>query len=121
MLCDLLETGLAGTPVLNVALLPGHVPGCSVTIASASLGDLARWVEDRHPPIVLVGTGPLSSWQIECLHALVVVGIEEQTILVNDPAAGSGPSSIPRAEFLAAWGELAQLTAVIEVSRADRE
>jgi hypothetical protein len=72
-------------------------------------------VQEGIPPIVFVATAALSYWQTECLHALVVVGIEEQAILVHDPAFGNAPLPIPRDEFLAAWGELAQLTALIRV------
>jgi hypothetical protein len=47
---------------------------------------------------------------------LVVVGIEEQSVLVHDPAFETAPLSISRDEFLAAWGELAQLTALVRVA-----
>ena len=114
-LCDLLETQQAGTAVLNVLLLHQHLPRCRVEVASASLDDLARWLQQGIPPIVFVTTGPLSHWQTECLHALVVVGIEEQSMLVHDPAFAGAPVTIPRDEFLTAWGEVAQLTALINV------
>jgi ABC-type bacteriocin/lantibiotic exporter with double-glycine peptidase domain len=116
-LCDLLETQRAGTEVLNVLFLNQRLAGCRAEVASASFDDLARWLQEGIPPIVFVTTGPLSYWQAECLHALVVVGIEEQSVLVHDPAFGTAPLTIPHDEFLAAWGELAQLTALVKVSR----
>ena len=118
-LCNLLETRLVGTEVLNVLLLNQRLARCRAEVASASLDDLARWLQEGTPPIVFVATGALSYWQTECLHALVVVGIEEQSILVHDPAFESAPLTIPRGEFLAAWGELAQLTALIRISPAE--
>ena len=36
----------------------------------------------------------------------------------NDPAFAQAPITIPQSEFLAAWGELVQLTALIRVSGA---
>ena len=79
-----------------------------------------RWVQEGIPPIVVVATAALSYWQTDCLQALVVVDIEEQAILVHDPAFESAPRTIPRDEFLAAWGELAQLTALIRVSPSEQ-
>ncbi|MBI3757462.1 MAG: hypothetical protein HY267_05750 [Deltaproteobacteria bacterium] len=45
-----------------------------------------------------------------------MVEAEEQTVLVHDPAFATAPTAIPRDEFLAAWGDLAQLAAIIKVS-----
>jgi len=114
-LCDLLETQQAGTAVLNVLLLSQPPVGCRAEVTSASLGDLGRRVQEGIPPIVFVATAALSYWQTDCLHALVVVDIEEQAILIHDPAFENAPLTIPLDEFLAAWGELAQLTALIRV------
>jgi hypothetical protein len=77
-LCDLLETGLSGTPVLSVLLLQRHIPGCHVTVASGSLSELRRSIAEGICPIVFVSTGPLSSSATQCLQALVVVAIEHQ-------------------------------------------
>ena len=76
-LCELLETQQVGTEVLNVLLLNQRLPGCYAEVISASLDDLMQWLQQSIPPIVFVATGPLRYWHTECLHALVVVGIEE--------------------------------------------
>lgn len=115
-LCDLLETQPAGTAVLNVLLLNQRVAKCHAEVASASFDDLVRWLREGIPPIVFVSTTPLRYWQTECLHALIIVEAEEQTVLVHDPAFPTAPIAIPRDEFLAAWGELAQLTALVKIS-----
>lgn len=115
-LCSLLETQQAGTPVLNVLLLSQRITKCHIEVTSASFDDLVRRLQEGIPPIVFVSTTPLHHWQTECLHALVVVEAEEQNVLVHDPAFAAAPITIPRDEFLAAWGELAQLTAFIKVS-----
>ncbi len=104
-LCDLLETQQAGTAVLNVLLLSQRIANCHAEV-----------LQDGVPPIVFVSTAPLQYWQTECLHALVVVEVEEQTVQVYDPAFATAPIAIPRDEFLAAWGELAQLTALVKVA-----
>ena len=97
-------------------LLNQRLPGCHAEVASASFDDLRRWLQEGIPPMVFVATGPLHYWHTECLHALVVAGIAEQSVVVHDPAFAQAPITIPQSEFLAAWGELAQLTALIRVS-----
>jgi len=115
-LCALLETQPVGTEVLHVLLLNQRLAGCHAAVVSASFDDLRRWLQEGIPPMVLVATGPLHYWHTECLHALVVAGIAEQSVMVHDPACAQAPITIPQSEFLAAWGELAQLTALIRVS-----
>jgi ABC-type bacteriocin/lantibiotic exporter with double-glycine peptidase domain len=116
-LCSLLETQQAGTPVLNVLVLSQRITKCHVEVTSTSFDDLIRWLQESIPPIVFVSTASLHHWQTKCLHALVVVGAEAQNVLVHDPAFAAAPITIPHDEFLAAWGELAQLTAFLKVSR----
>jgi len=77
---------------------------------------LAQWLQEDSPPISFVSTGLLSYWQAECLHALVVVGIEEQQVFVHDPAFDAAPLTIPRDEVLAAWGELSHLAARLTIT-----
>ena len=115
-LCALLETQPVGTEGLHVLLLNQRLAGCHAAVVSASFDDLRRWLQEGIPPMVLVATGPLHYWHTECLHALVVAGIAEQSVMVHDPACAQAPITIPQSEFLAAWGELAQLTALIRVS-----
>ena len=115
-LCSVLDTQPAGTPVLNLLLLNQHLVGCHVEVDSASFDDLAQWLQEDSPPIVFVSTGPLSYWQTECLHASVVVEIEEQQVFVHDPAFATAPLTIPRDEFLAAWGELSHLAARLTIT-----
>lgn len=118
-LCGLLETVRVGTEVLNVLLLNHRLSRCHAEVISASLDDLRRWLHEGIPPIVFVATRPLRYWQTECLHALVVSGIDEQAVMVHDPAFAQAPITIPQSEFLAAWGELAQLTALIRIAGAE--
>ena len=115
-LCRLLDTQPAGTPVLNLLLLNQHLVRCHVEVDSASFDDLAQWLQEDSPPISFVSTGLLSYWQAECLHALVVVGIEEQQVFVHDPAFDAAPLTIPRDEVLAAWGELSHLAARLTIT-----
>jgi len=101
-LCGLLETQQVGTEILHVLLLNQRLARCHAEVASASFDDLRRWLQEGMPPMVFVATGPLHYWQTECLHALVVAGIAEQSVAVHAPAFAQAPITIPQSEFLAA-------------------
>lgn len=58
------------------------------------------------PIIVSVETAELQTyWTKATSHAVVAVGIDEQNVMVNDPAFHEAPQIIPLNEFLIAWGE----------------
>jgi len=113
--CDLLQTDETGTSLADLdTLLAQSFPHCYVRVESSSLDSLRQSLQDGIPPIVIVNTASLQSyWQRECVHALVVVGIEEQAVFVNDPFFDDAPKQIPTAEFLAAWGVYGQFTIII--------
>lgn len=114
-MCDHLRTDEAGTSLVDLdTLLEQVVPHCQVRVEASSLDSLRQSLRDGVPPIVIVNTAPLRSyWQRECAHALVVVGIEEQLVFVNDPFFDDAPKRIPAAEFLAAWGVYGQFTLML--------
>lgn len=118
--CDLLQTDEAGTSLADLdVLLEQGFPHCQVRIASSSLDSLRQSLQEGIPPIVIVNTAPLQSyWQRECVHALVVVGIEDQVVIVNDPFFDDAPKRIPTTEFLAAWGVYGQFTIIIVLPKS---
>jgi hypothetical protein len=118
--CDLLQTDEAGTSLADLdTLLAQSFPQCRVRVESSSLDSLRQSLQEGIPPIVIVNTASLQSyWQRECVHALLVVGIEEQIVFVNDPFFDDAPKQIPVAEFLAAWGVYGQFTIVIVLPKA---
>lgn len=56
-----------------------------------------------HPCIVLVRTAELPHWTYVTDHALLVVGLNDQCIYVNDPAFPQAPQEISLANFELAW------------------
>ncbi|MBI4600451.1 MAG: hypothetical protein HY721_00685 [Planctomycetes bacterium] len=116
-LCDLLATGPAGTPVLNLSAIEQHVPGCRIEVGPSSFDRLSGLVTTGAAPIVFVATRHLSHWRQETIHAMVVVAVSDEAVLVNDPALARGSTSVPASEFLPAWAELDFLTAVIKVEK----
>jgi ABC-type bacteriocin/lantibiotic exporter with double-glycine peptidase domain len=79
--------------------------GVSVTIGKGGVAKLRQALDHGLPVIVALNTGPLTHWTDDTAHALVVVGIEQDTVLVNDPEFEQAPQAIPLDEFLLAWLE----------------
>ncbi len=79
--------------------------GVSVTIAKGNLAVLRKALEDDLPVIVALDTAPLAHWVDDTAHAVVVVGIEQDAVIVNDPEFEQAPLRIPIDEFLLAWLE----------------
>ena len=64
-----------------------------------TLFELERYLESGTPCIVQVWTEHLSYWREAWMHDMVVVGIEGDTVLVNDPAFPDAPKAIAKSEF----------------------
>jgi len=54
-----------------------------------------------------------SYWNEAVSHAIVVIGIDGETVYINDPAFAVAPQLIHLNEFIAAWTEKDFLYAVI--------
>src|SRR5262249_43124870 len=78
---------------------------------SMGFADLRRELERGMFPIVYVRTR-LSEHGSPQLHALVIIEISDETVLVNDPWRGE--HLFTRDDFIREWSELHGLTIVIE-------
>jgi ABC-type bacteriocin/lantibiotic exporter with double-glycine peptidase domain len=65
--------------------------GFQVTYGSTTLEELQAWLAQGLPPIVLVHTQFLDYWTTNTAHAVVVVGIEGNSVYLNDPAFDTVP------------------------------
>lgn len=75
---------------------------------------LTSTLENSNPLIVGVLTSELQTyWKERAYHAVVVVGMDEQNVLLNDPAFKHSPQIVPIDEFLIAWGEHDYLYAIL--------
>jgi len=110
-LLDIQEFGAPASNLRNLTAL-----GLRVSYGPSSLDELARHIASRQPCIVPVFTGELSYWTQATDHAVVVVGLDEQTVYVNDPYFDQAPQGIPLAEFILAWLEKDYRCAVISQS-----
>lgn len=83
-----------------------------VEYGQGNLETLARHLGANRPVIVAVATELLPYWitrsdideaSRETEHAVVVVGLEQQTIYVNDPDFKHAPQKLDLEWFMAAW------------------
>jgi ABC-type bacteriocin/lantibiotic exporter with double-glycine peptidase domain len=100
--------GTAARALLRVAAL-----GFDVQLRFSSLGGLETALRAGTPPIVFVNTGSLDYWSFDCAHVLVVVGMDVDRVMVNDPMLDSGPQSTSLAGFHQAWAANKCLAAFI--------
>ena len=100
-----------GAPFRNLRSLESL--GVKVIIEHGELDTLQSCVDRGLPPITLVDTAQLSYWHETTAH--VVVGIEGDSIHLNDPAFQDAPKIISIREFELAWIDLDQFYAIIQL------
>ncbi len=109
----LLKTRPSGTsPVQLMWRLPEL--GYDAYVQSGSQKILQDSLAANRPVIVHVWTEPLPHWQEGTTHALVVVELGTEQILVHDPVLSSGPTVIPLDAFLLAWAATDYLMIAIQ-------
>lgn len=86
----------------------------SVDVGEGDWGMVEANIQAGSPVIAAVDTAQLQSyWQDKTSHALVIVGLDEANVYVNDPELTEGPKMISRAEFELAWLEMDYLYGLI--------
>lgn len=101
-----------GAPAKNIRRLA--TDSRNVVVETGDLSTVQNWLSDRVPVIAFIQAGELSHWRGEQFqHAVVVVGLDEETIWLLDPDAGQDPMQVNLDEFLLAWGEMDYLYTVI--------
>jgi ABC-type bacteriocin/lantibiotic exporter with double-glycine peptidase domain len=100
-----------GTPAPNLLRLERL--GFTVVYESVTLETVRTNLEAGLPCLVFVLTGDLPYWNENTAHVMVVVGIDEENLYVNDPAFDIAPQIIPLDYFLLAWSEFDHRCGVI--------
>ena len=100
-LLRLLKVKPYGTPGQNLKYLSSL--GLQIAYREGSLEQIKNHLQNDVPCITLVRTADLPYWDYGTDHAVVVVGFDEQTIYVNDPAFDVHPIPVPVVEFELAW------------------
>jgi len=106
----------AGTPGARLRLLASAK--LEVTYRSGSLADLHAALSQRVPPIMLVHTGELPYWDLATAHAVVLLGIEGDRAVLNDPDVLQAAIRVPLDDLLLAWDEMANLYALLRKKSA---
>jgi ABC-type bacteriocin/lantibiotic exporter with double-glycine peptidase domain len=115
-LLRLLNIGPIGAPRRNILNL-SRLRGVTVIYREATLPIAAQYLRAGLPVIAFVDTGELGYWSSTTNHALVLIGIEKDDVLVNDPAVMDAPMRVPNGEFDLAWLNADNACAVISVMR----
>ncbi|MCB0153391.1 MAG: C39 family peptidase [Anaerolineae bacterium] len=79
-----LQIGPAGAPFRNLNFLQSF--GVSVLIEQGQIDSLRTYLQQNVPPIAFVATQELSYWVEATNHALVIAGIDDHSVCVNDPS-----------------------------------
>lgn len=101
-----------GTPAYNIRQL--QTLGVDVLYEQGCLALLETHLRNNHPCIAMVQTRELPYWHgLENSHAVVVTGLDEEIVYLNDPAFTRFPLQVGRGYFELAWLEWDEMYAVI--------
>ena len=112
-LLALLDVQWFGAPFNNIRNL--EQMGVRVLYQQGSLDDLRKHLEKGELAIVPVFTGELPYADEATNHAVVVVGIGEHYVYINDPAVTEAPIPVPKGDFDLAWVERNEWYAVVRI------
>jgi ABC-type bacteriocin/lantibiotic exporter with double-glycine peptidase domain len=105
--------GMGTSPARVMIALPQL--GFQAIVFDGAVGLLVDNLADGLPCIAHLWTEHLSYWQDRdpVIHAVVVLALTKDQVLINDPAFDHGSQSIPFQEFLNAWRSAGYLLMVI--------
>lgn len=110
---NILRSYSFGTPASNIRFLESL--GLSVNFAQMSLPRLRAYLHNQVPCILFVQAGDLPYCESEGFHAIVVVGLGQDLVYVNDPATDTGPQTVPLDHLMLAWSEFEHEGAAIQI------
>jgi ABC-type bacteriocin/lantibiotic exporter with double-glycine peptidase domain len=108
-----LGTQGVGTPASRIQRLAQH--GFEVIYRTGSLPELEAWIAKGVPSILFVRTGELPYWQIDTPHAVVLAGVEGDSVYLLDPAVETVPVTVRSGDLVLAWSYFDYTYAVLTV------
>jgi len=114
-LLAILQISPLGAPRRNILQLTRL--GLGVTYREATISLMAAYLKAGQPVIAFVDTGELAYWSVTTNHAVVVIGLDAEHAIVNDPAFAAAPQRIALSEFGLAWLNCDNACAVVIVNK----
>ena len=102
-LIKLLRITTGGTPSFRVLDL--EILGITVIYKQGSFQELREHLLQNRPCMAFVFTGELPYWDEATSHAVVVTGLDDDNVYVNDPAFPDAPIPVSKGDFDLAWLE----------------
>jgi ABC-type bacteriocin/lantibiotic exporter with double-glycine peptidase domain len=87
--------------------------GVIVVYKQGTLGEVHDHLSNNRPCIAAVKTKELPYFVEDSDHAVVIVGLDEQFVYLNDPAMPNAPQQVSHGNFLLAWIERDEMYATI--------
>ena len=100
---QLLGTKDYGTPIRNAEGL--RYDGYDVQVCQLTCTDLESYLSQGLPIVVRVWTAMLDYWSVTTSHVVVVVGYDDASVFLNDPAFPTAQQQAVWDSFQAAWAE----------------
>jgi ABC-type bacteriocin/lantibiotic exporter with double-glycine peptidase domain len=109
---DLQTIPKAGTPGSRIQRLASRF--LNVYYSAGELTQLESALEQGIPPIALVYTAELPYWNIATAHAVVLLGMSSDHVILNDPSLEQGSTTVSLGDFHLAWDEMANFYALLK-------
>ena len=110
-LIAILKTEWFGTVTSRILAL--EQLGVRIIYKQGTLAELRAHLLNKQPPIAFVATRELPYWNTDEKHAVVLVGIDDEYVYLNDPAFPRAPIPVLIGDFDLAWLEWDELYAVL--------
>ena len=112
-LVKLLRTTPFGTSAFNLQYLERI--GVKADVDDRDMEQLRVAVQNGVPTICFVTTAHFNHWQYETDHAVVVIGFEDDAVLIHDPANETYPLRVENTDFELAWLKFDYLSATLQL------
>lgn len=98
-----LKTRFFGTHIINILFIK-ETYGIEAKIEFWSLEELKTHLDKfRTPCLALVWTEHLAHWKQACIHSVLVIGYDNEHVIINDPNFEEKDFYILYEDFISAW------------------